>query len=157
MAVFAAALTGTQSSSGLVVTLVDTSNYTDNDEDYVVSDFTTRNFLIYDSQETLLETIELGEDLSSTYDITVDQMLTVVLELDGVAAFTDTITLPLRRITRNAYRTLLSKVGCCTSKASENSLMYADLFLTGADFEATSTNGAAFDEDISAAYSYLTN
>lgn len=157
MGAFAAALTGTQSSSGLILTLVDSSNYSTNDEDYIVSDFTTRNFLIYDAEGTLLDTIPLGADLSTTYALTKDQMLTIVLDLDGIAAFTATIDIPLRRITRNAYRTLLARTGCCGSKTNTTALMYADIFLTGADYEATSTNGAAFDEDISSAYSYLTN
>ena len=155
MATFSASITASQSSDGKTLNIVDTSNYSVNDQGYVVAGFTTRNVLVKDSSGTLLATIALGINLTTTYALTSDKMLDLTLNLAGVATFTKTITIPLRRLTRNLYRSLLSLAGCCSNPSQDKALMYSDIFLTGADFEATSTNGAAFDENISTAAVFL--
>lgn len=157
MAAFAASATGSQDSTGRILTLTDTSNYTTNDEGYIISDFTTRQFVLYDAYGEEIETLDLGAELEVEYDIPLgpDPYIQAVLILAGVGDYTDTIDLPLDRITQNLYRNLLKK-GCCTSQSVENALMHADMFFTGSEFEAPLEGGApGFQADINAAYAYL--
>jgi hypothetical protein len=81
MATFASTqdFTVSQSADCTTLTFTDISNYTSNDEGWVIGDFTDRKFLIYNSDGVLVDTIELGLLLTATYTLTVDKMLSVTL------------------------------------------------------------------------------
>jgi hypothetical protein len=87
MATFAADqdFTVAQSANCTTYTLTDTSNYTDNDESYTINSFSDRRFLIYDSTNTLIDTISLGINLTATYALTKDEMLIIVLSCTPTA------------------------------------------------------------------------
>lgn len=81
MATFASTqdFTVSQSANCTTLTLTDTSNYTTNDEGWAIGDFLNRSFLIYDSNNNLIDTIVLGIGLTATYTLSQDQMLSVTL------------------------------------------------------------------------------
>ena len=81
MATFASTqeFTVAQSADCTTYTLTDTSNYTTNNEGYTINSFSNRSFLIYDSTNTLIDTINLGLNLTATYTLTQDEMLIIVL------------------------------------------------------------------------------
>jgi hypothetical protein len=81
MATFASTqeFTVAQSADCTTYTLTDTSNYTSNNEGYTINSFSNRSFLIYDSTNTLISTINLGLNLTATYTLTQDEMLIIVL------------------------------------------------------------------------------
>jgi hypothetical protein len=81
MATFASTqeFTVAQSADCTTYTLTDTSNYTTNNEGYTINSFSNRSFLIYDSTNTLISTINLGLNLTATYTLTQDEMLIIVL------------------------------------------------------------------------------
>jgi len=81
MATFASTqdFTVSQSADCTTLTLTDISNYTSNDEGWLIGNFTNRKFLIYDSDGVLVTTINLGSLLIATYTLTVDKMLSVTL------------------------------------------------------------------------------
>jgi hypothetical protein len=71
--------TVSQSANCTTLTLTDTSNYTTNDEGWAIGSFLQRSFLIYDSNNNLIDTIVLGTSLTATYTLTQDEMLSATL------------------------------------------------------------------------------
>lgn len=155
MAVFAAAFTATQSSTGLVITITDTSNYSTNDQGYTMSDFTTREFILTDYAGAALETIPIPDgETVVTYDITSDEWINITLNLAGVASYTKYQRYPFDRITINKLEEALIQ-GCCQSAKNKSNLCMANAFINGAQYVAPLGNASKFNQNITAANSYL--
>lgn len=157
MAAFAASFEILQSSDGLTLTINDTSNYTVNDEDYVIADFLSREVLLLDAYGDEITTIDLGSLLTADYAITRDTWVNGTLNLTGVDPvpdYTKNLLFPFDRITKNLYRALL-KNGCCSNILNEQALSAADRFFRGSEISAISGDGPGFQSDIDAAYAYL--
>lgn len=127
MATFAADqnFTVDQSANCTTYTLTDTSNYTDNDEGYIISSFSNRSFLIYDSTSTLIDTIVLGENLTATYTLTQDEMLSIVLSCTPTSTgepITKTHSVLSTCFLELAFAELVSQTDCdCGCNGSGNS------------------------------------
>lgn len=92
MAIFAAAFTVSQSSDCTTLTFLDTSNYNTiaspsaNTSSIAVSSFDTREFIISDSNYSVIDTIALtGGALSGSYALSADAWLSVELSLTNVS------------------------------------------------------------------------
>lgn len=157
MAAFAANFLITQSSDGLTLNIVDSSNYVTNDEEIVLADFSAREIVLLDAYGEEITTIDLGSDLSATYDIESDTWVNATLNLTGIdpiGDYTKNLLFPFDRITKNLYRTLL-KAGCCANSITEKALSAADRFFRGAEISAPSADAPGWQADINAAYAYL--
>lgn len=90
MAVFAASFTVSQSADCTTLTFTDTSNYVTNDEGYAVSSFDSRQFIIKDSTDEIVDTIALtGSAVSGSYAITQDYIFNVELSLTNTSPALD--------------------------------------------------------------------
>jgi hypothetical protein len=92
MAIFAAAFTVSQSSDCTTLTFLDTSNYNTiaspsaNTDSIAVSSFDTREFIVSDSNYSVIDTIALtGGALSGSYALSADAWLSVELSLTNVS------------------------------------------------------------------------
>jgi hypothetical protein len=92
MAIFAAAFTVSQSSDCTTLTFLDTSNYNTiaspsaNTSSIAVSSFDTREFIVSDSNYSVIDTIALtGGALSGSYALSADAWLSVELSLTNVS------------------------------------------------------------------------
>lgn len=92
MAVFAASFTVSQSADCSTLTFVDTSNYVGNDSGITMASFTTREYLVSNSDSELVATIPLtGGALSGTYALSADAWLSVELNLETAStSYTET-------------------------------------------------------------------
>lgn len=92
MAVFAASFTVSQSADCSTLTFVDTSNYNDNSSGLNIGSFTSREFLVSNSNSELVATIPLlAGALTGTYSLTADEWVSVELSLEAPAStFTET-------------------------------------------------------------------
>ena len=90
MAVFAASFIVSQSADCTTLTFTDTSNYVTNDEGYAVSSFDSRQFIIKDSTDEVVDTITLtGEAVSGSYTISQDYIFNVELSLTNTSPALD--------------------------------------------------------------------
>jgi hypothetical protein len=92
MAIFAAAFTVAQSADCTTLTFLDTSNYNTiaspsaNTDSIAVSSFDTREFIVSDSNYSVIDTIALtGGALSGSYALSADAWLSVELSLTNVS------------------------------------------------------------------------
>lgn len=92
MAIFAAAFTVAQSADCTTLTFLDTSNYNTiaspsaNTSSIAVSSFDTREFIVSDSNYSVIDTIALtGGALSGSYALSADAWLSVELSLTNVS------------------------------------------------------------------------
>jgi hypothetical protein len=92
MAIFAAAFTVDQSSDCSTLTFTDTSNYNTvaapsaNTDNIAVSSFNSRQFIVSDSNYSVINTIALtGGALTGTYALTSDSWLSVKLSLTNTS------------------------------------------------------------------------
>jgi hypothetical protein len=155
MPAFAAALTGVQDSTGKIVTFTDASSYSDNDENYTPVDF-GRSLLLKDAYGVEISTLDFdGSDIKIPFDLDADQFIVAQLILTGHGGYTAIKKFPFDRITKNVYRELL-KQGCCSNHLIDRRLSWGDIFFRGCDIDGLAGNGPTFDEDINAAYAYLT-
>ncbi len=82
MAVFAASFTVSQSADCDTLTFVDTSNYVGNTSGITMASFTSRQYLVSNSDSQLIATIPLtGGALTGTYALSADAWLSVELNL----------------------------------------------------------------------------
>lgn len=154
MPAFAPSTTSTQSADGLTVTFVDTSNYDENDQGYVKSDFTTNTIVITDAYGAVLQTSDFLTSDTVTYEQTADTWFTTTRTLAGIASYTKVQKFPLKRITINKFEDALS-TGCCQSKTSADNMCKVSQFLEGADFAEPQGNAVKWQEDVNAANAYL--
>jgi len=96
MAVFAASFTVAQSADCTTLTFLDTSNYNTiaspsaNTDSIAISSFDTREFIISDSNYSVVDTVSLtGSALTGTYALTSDQWLSVDLSLTNASPALD--------------------------------------------------------------------
>jgi hypothetical protein len=92
MAIFAASFTVSQSSDCTTLTFLDTSNYNTiaspsaNTDSIAVSSFDTREFIISDSNYSVIDTIALtGGALTGSYALSADAWLSVELSLTNAS------------------------------------------------------------------------
>ena len=92
MAVFAASFIVSQSADCNTLSFVDTSNYVGNDSGLNMGSFTTREYLVSNSNSELIATIPLtGGALTGTYALSADAWLSVELNLEtSVTSYTTT-------------------------------------------------------------------
>lgn len=154
MSAFSQSFNSTQSATGTLVTMTDTSFTNPNDQGYVRSDF-TRAFILTDFAGTLLEVITLDptEDIA-TYELTEDKYINITLNYTGIADYSLTQSYPFMRITANKLQNAL-KGGCCSGKSKSNALNEAVNFIIAAEFAAPTTDAAAFQIDLDAANKFL--
>lgn len=89
MAVFAASFTVSQSADCTTLTFTDTSNYVTNDEGYDITSFDSREVIIKDSTDEIVDTIDLGSALTGSYTISQDYILNAELSLTNVSPARD--------------------------------------------------------------------
>lgn len=96
MAIFAASFTVAQSADCTTLTFTDTSNYNTvaapsaNTDSIAVSSFDTRQFIVSDSNYTVINTISLtGGALSGAYALSADAWLSVALSATNVSPARD--------------------------------------------------------------------
>lgn len=90
MAIFAASFTVSQSADCTTLTFTDTSNYVDNDEGFIISDFEVREFIIKDSNYDTVDNIALlDEAVTGSYSISADVWSSVELNLELPASAGD--------------------------------------------------------------------
>ena len=157
MAIFAANFTLTQSSDGVTLSFNDTSNYGISSPVINLSDFSSRQLVLLDANGTLIETVDLGIDLSAEISITRDKWVNATLNLTGinpVGNYTKNYLFPFDRITKNLYRKAL-KGGCCSNPIIEKALSEADRFFRGAEISAPAGDGPGWTDAIDSAYAYL--
>lgn len=154
MAAFEPATSASQSSDGLVVTFLDESNYSDNTEGYVKSDFTTNTIVIKDASGNILQTSNFLTSDTVTYNQTKDHWFTTERVLAGIADYTRTEKFPLKRITINKLQKVLGS-GCCQGVTNAKNLCEANAFINGANYAAPSGNSVFWQNSIDAANLYL--
>lgn len=154
MEAFAPATSASQSNDGLTVTFVDSSNYSDNTEGYVKSDFTTNTLIIKDGYGEVLQTSDFLTSDTITYQQTKDHWFTTERVLAGIASYSRTQKFPLRRITTNKMETVLGS-GCCQGAANAKNLCEANAYVIGAIDAQPSGNAVLWQRFIDAANSFL--
>ena len=154
MAAFEVSTEAEQSPDGLTTTFTDVNNYTDNDEGYVKSDFTTNTIVIKDANGEVLQTSNFLTSDTVTYTQTKDLWFTIERLLEGVATYEKTEKFPLKRITVNKLETVLGS-GCCQGATNAKNLCEANAFINGANYAAPSGNSVAWQKNIDAANSFL--
>lgn len=83
MAIFAASFTVSQSADCTTLTFTDTSNYVDNDEGLIISDFDVREFIVKDYNYNVIDTIPLlDEALTGSFAVSADLWSSVELKLE---------------------------------------------------------------------------
>jgi hypothetical protein len=114
MAVFAASFTVSQSADCDTLTFVDTSNYVGNDSGITMGSFTTREYLVSNSDSVLVATIPLtGGALSGTYALSADAWLSVELNLETSAtSYTDTHSVLSTCYLEKCYAELVAETEC---------------------------------------------
>jgi len=114
MAVFAASFTVSQSADCDTLTFVDTSNYVGNDSEITMGSFTTREYLVSNSDSVLVATIPLtGGALSGTYALSADAWLSVELNLEtSVTSYTDTHSVLSTCYLEKCYAELVAETEC---------------------------------------------
>lgn len=154
MSAFSVSTSASQSADGLTVTFTDGSNYTDNTEGYVKSDFTTNTIVITDANGEVLQTSDFLTSDTVEYTQTEDTWFTTTRTLAGIADYTKVQKFPLKRITINKLEDALS-MGCCQSKGNSDNLCKADTFIAGADYSEITGNAVKWQNNIDAANAYL--
>lgn len=155
MAAFAVSTEASQSSDGLIVTFLDTSNYGSNDEGYDKSEFTTNTIQIYDADGVLLQTSDFLTEDTVEFNQVKDHWFTTVRTLAGVASYSKTEKFAnLYRITTNKLERVLGS-GCCQGMSNSSNLCKANTFLQAATFAAPVGNSVAWQTDVDNANSYL--
>lgn len=154
MAAFQIIFEATQSASGQVITMQDSSDYSTNTEGYVRSDF-TRQFVLTDYAGDVLDTITLDDTTDiATYELTTDLYISIELSLTGIATYSLTQDYPFMRITATKLQTALQS-GCCSGKTKSKALNEAVNFIVAAQFAAPTTDHSAFQNNIAAANLFL--
>lgn len=158
MAAFALAFSAVQDpTTGLFVTLTDTSNWSDNDENYSEAEF-ARNFILTDYLGNAIITIPLptGEE-SITWQVppgtnpwvNIDYNVVGPVTIDKIEKF------PFQRIYELAFiNAIKGKCGCNT--ALSPNLCEVDNFYQGAAMAAPIADAINYQNNINSAYAYLT-
>lgn len=127
MAIFAASFTVSQSADCNTLTFTDTSNYITNDEGYAISSFDSRQFVIKDSNDDVVDTISLtGSAVTGNYTISQDYIFSVDLSLTNESPARDysaTHTVLSTCFTELCYSELVADTECgcgCSSGQSCN-------------------------------------
>lgn len=159
MATFAQNFTITQSSDGLTGTVEDTSNYDDNDEGIVVSDFSSRTVLILDWAGEPYTTVTFeDDDLEATFDIDDENLWADATMswtgIDPVGDYEKELKFPLGRVTENDFGNVL-RLGCCSDAVAQNALSNATNYLQDAGYAEISGNASRWMADYNAARRYL--
>lgn len=155
MAAFAEEFSATISSSGKIITIVDQSNWDDNDENYNRSDF-VRTFLLTDYAGQELDSITLPVDSdTTTYEITKDLWVNVLFSIVGAETFTKLQSYGFDRIYVNKLQTALLSNGCCGNKSSQNNINTSVSFWQAALGIEQSGNSASYQQDLDSANSFI--
>ena len=114
MAVFAASFTVSQSADCDTLTFVDTSNYVGNDSGITMASFTSRQYLVSNSDSQLIATIPLtGGALSGTYALSADAWLSVELNLvTASTSYTETHSVLSTCYLQTCYAELVAETEC---------------------------------------------
>ena len=114
MAVFAASFTVSQSADCSTLTFVDTSNYVGNDSGITMASFTSRQYLVSNSDSQLIATIPLtGGALTGTYALSADAWLSVELNLvTASTSYTETHSVLSTCYLQTCYAELVAETEC---------------------------------------------
>lgn len=139
----------TSSNGGLILTFTDSGNY---------GTVTSRVLNIYDPNGVLLQTYNMGANLTQNYPVTADQYLSFVLTvIDNTGTFTATVNYLAEGIYIAAYLKRITALGCncdCHSRILCN-LIAGERFLSAAERFALSGLGVAANSNIQAANVYV--
>lgn len=158
MGAFALVVTGVQSGDGKIVAITDGSDYTNNDQGYLPSDF-VRNFIITDYLGNLLTTISLDStQLTATYNVpnNTNPWLQIQETAVGPANYTDTVKLPADRNYQLAFIDVI-KGNCGCSCRGDNTLCEVDAFYAGAAYAIPIGDPVSYQTNIDAAYKLVTS
>jgi hypothetical protein len=114
MAVFAASFTVSQSADCDTLTFVDTSNYVGNTSGITMASFTSRQYLVSNSDSQLIATIPLtGGALTGTYALSADAWLSVELNLvTASTSYTETHSVLSTCYLQTCYAELVAETEC---------------------------------------------
>lgn len=141
----------TQSYDGSTLLFTDTSSG--------VVDLVSRILTIQNSNDVVLDTIDMGDSLTASYDITADQWLKFSEQvIDGSGTYTLTLTYLSTAFYENTFSNTIAQLGCDCNCGNED-LTYADkgeLFKAAALRFAAGGFGVAANNNIVAANIYIT-
>ena len=152
---FAQAFTVTVSDDGKLLTLTDTSNWLNNTQGYLRTNF-VRTFLLTDSAGQTITTLTLPTNLDTiTYAITADLRLNVLFSIVGVVTFTKLQKYTFDRIYINKLQTALMEYGCCDTGSEINNINTSVSFYTGAVALTPTTNDTGIASDLLVANKFI--
>lgn len=159
MAAFTPLFEITYSYDGKTITVNDLSDYTTNDEAYTLADF-IRTVVIQNASGDVVQTLEMGDELTKDFTITSDLWADTTLVLTGVDSVGDysvNLIYPLDRIAKNMFLEELGENGCsgCGSKKNAEAMANADLFLFGMEIAAPAGEGIRWQSYANTTYSFL--
>ena len=132
----------TNSQDGKTLTYTDTGSY---------STIISRILTIYDANGVLLNTINMGATLVSTFGITADGYYTFICTVvDNTGTFTATVNFLAENIYIAAMLSFLAGLGCCNGCIPEN-VFIADLYAGGAEDSGSFGFGPQAQQQITAA------
>lgn len=155
MAAYTPAFTAEESEDGLTITLTDTSNWADNDENYNKLDF-TRSFILKDANNNILTTLTLvgGVD-TTTYTLTKPTWLTIQYSAVGVVTYNLVQKYGFLRIYINRLQENLIELGSKRDLTKITNLNTSTSFYLGAIGVEPVGNSAGWQIDMDIAMIYL--
>lgn len=142
-----------QSSDGLTLTLTDQSNWSDNDEGYVITDF-ARSIIMVDALNNAIGTVDFpASELVEAFSIVTNQWVKAQLTIIGEQNYDLIQKYGFYRLFQLDYRKAI--VGNCGCGKSGIDLCSTDAFLSTAQMAIPIGNGVEFQNDIDAASAYL--
>jgi len=147
----------TEDVTGVLITLTDTSNWSNNDQGFIRFDF-VRTFTLKDAYGATIATLVIPADTDSvTYTLPTGSagiFLESIFTITGVQNYTNTKKYPFYRILKNLYRIKLKK-GCCSDKRSDSMLGNVDQLMRGIELAGVTGNGVEWQSYVNASRAYL--
>lgn len=159
MAQFSLAFSATQSQDGSKVTITDQSNWGNNDQSYVQSQF-TRTLFLTDALNNPITSIVLATGINSaTYNVPANTNpwinINYVLS-NGPVSPSLLHSYPFQRYFELAYMNEI-KDNCGCGCIGDNQMCQVDAFYQGASFAAPVADSVNYQSYIDSAYKLLTN
>lgn len=155
MAAYTPAFTAEESEDGLTITLTDTSNWANNDENYDKLDF-TRSFILKDANNNTITTLTLVGGVDTiTYTLTKPTWLTIQLSVVGVVTYNLVQKYGFLRIYINRLQENLIELGSKRDLTKITNLNTSTSFYLGAMGVEPVGNSAGWQRDMDIAMIYL--
>lgn len=152
---FTEAFTVTVSDDGKLLTFVDGSNWSDNLQGYLRTDF-VRSFLLTDSAGQTITTLTLPTDSDTiTYAITKDIRMNVLFSIVGIVTFTKLQVYTFDRIYVNKLQEALMGTECCGNSSDLNNINTSVSFYLGSVYVTPTDNNSGVQSDLDVANAYI--